>query len=851
MTNHPIENDIGQLFMCGFYGLEPSKEILDLITTHNLGSIILFSRNIESREQVQKLTNDLQTAARNAGHTRPLLIAIDQENGVVRRLGSSGTYLPGSMALGAIHSTSDAYQVAKATAIELKALGINWNLAPVMDVNSNPLNPVIGVRSFGEDPQLVARMGIAQVEGYHQQCVVTSLKHFPGHGDTASDSHVDVPLINKSYEELEKTELLPFLYAIQSKGNAHPSSIMISHISLPTLIKEKDQVASLSPEIVKGILRQEFKYEGVVITDCLEMEAINKRGGSAVAAVKALQANNDIVMLCHTYGVQKKAFQLVKNALNNNQFDKHAINRSLERIALLKDRFISRDSILSPQNLNIIACEDHLKLSSRLYDKVCSAVRNRRQLVPIHPSRDEHILFLTAEISLTLAIEPEQEPFEPLYNELKKRHKNTTYMKFNKETDPDERMHKADYVIIATANANLHPFQSKVVHLASKMASNLIVVAVINPYDLGVFDAIDTYYVTYEHTPPALKSFVRLLFGEIGNRSIPPVTIVSEIEPRSGVDLFPQYEVETHSFREIDACLNSIYHLWDILFHSDWSLSFDTFQRVLSQLENSTHLIVYNQDREVVGFAVCQVSYPTKQGQIALIMVHPLYQFQGIGTLLNDRCLEMFRHYGLSAMLGSTYPRFFPGIPNDKLGQHAQAFFKNRGYTVLATDIWTFVADLTHYEMPAHMQDQIQGGLWIGPPSNDKEEILQFQRECSQQWLHMYQQLIDKDDMENILIARDKDENGQIVASLILVTNHSHESSDMVWEDRRQVDKSSGGIACVSTLNGGDIEYLICYANNVLKSRGVITSYIDWVESIDLNSVTYYHKWAGYRLAVM
>ncbi|MGZ3603235.1 MAG: glycoside hydrolase family 3 protein, partial [Ktedonobacterales bacterium] len=210
------EQQVGQLFMAGFDGLEPTAEILDLIQRRAIGGVILFSRNTHDAEQVATLTRRLQEAAREAGHRYPLLIAIDQENGVVQRLVGIGTQFPGAMALGAAGSEELAYAVAEATGRELRALGINMNLAPVADVNNNPANPVIGVRSFGEDPQKVARLVAATVRGYRAAGVISVLKHFPGHGDTAVDSHLALPSVPHTMERLDAVELPPFKCGIEA-----------------------------------------------------------------------------------------------------------------------------------------------------------------------------------------------------------------------------------------------------------------------------------------------------------------------------------------------------------------------------------------------------------------------------------------------------------------------------------------------------------------------------------------------------------------------------------------------------------------------------------------------------------
>src|SRR5712692_4703955 len=259
-----LEEQIGQVLMVGFSGSTPSQEIIDLIQRFHIGNILLFSRNLRDAQQVLELTQSLQQIAKEAGQPYPLLIAIDQENGIVQRLGEAVTIFPGNMALGAIGSEEVVYKVALATGRELKALGINMNLAPVVDINNNPANPVIGVRSFGEDPHLVARLGAAMVKGFHAAGILSCLKHFPGHGDTAVDSHLALPTIPHTFERLEAVELVPFRSGVEAGAD----SVMIAHISFPALTHQEALPATVSPALVRGLLREKLGFDGVIISDC-------------------------------------------------------------------------------------------------------------------------------------------------------------------------------------------------------------------------------------------------------------------------------------------------------------------------------------------------------------------------------------------------------------------------------------------------------------------------------------------------------------------------------------------------------------------------------------------------------
>src|SRR5947209_4584979 len=325
--------------MVGFWGSTPSHEIIDLIQRYHVGNILLFSRNVRDTRQVLELTQSLQTIAKEAGQRYPLLIAIDQENGLVQRLGEAATIFPGNMALGAIGSEEVAYQVAQATGHELKALGINMNLAPVVDVNNNPANPVVGVRSFGEDPQQVARLGTAMVKGYPAAGMLSCLKHFPGHGDTAVDSHLALPKIPYTLERLETLELVPFRGGIE----AGAGSVMIAHVSFPALTEQNMLPATLSPAIVQGLLREKLGFSGVILSDCMEMRAISDTFGTERAAVTALQAGIDLVLVSHIYTRQRGSIEAILGAVEAHELSPQTIQQAAERVLRLKGRYLSWD----------------------------------------------------------------------------------------------------------------------------------------------------------------------------------------------------------------------------------------------------------------------------------------------------------------------------------------------------------------------------------------------------------------------------------------------------------------------------------------------------------------------------
>lgn len=325
-----LKEKIGQLFMLGFEGAAPSRAILRFIREFHIGGVILFKRNLKSPSQAARLTNALQRESL----PMPLLIAIDQEGGRVSRLPKGFTLFPGPAHLAGLNSTDRCYRVAEATAKELRAVGINMNLAPVLDVNTNPENPIIGDRSFGPDPALVGTLGLTMIAGYQDNRVIACGKHFPGHGDTSADSHKELPTVRQDIARLLEVEIRPFHHAI---GNGL-ASIMTAHVAYPQL--DPKEPATLSAPIVTGLLRDTLGFKGVVLTDDLEMRAIADRAGPGDAAVAAIGAGADLLLFCGNEVGQKAALGAVSRAVREKRISETRIDQSVLRILQMKEKFL-------------------------------------------------------------------------------------------------------------------------------------------------------------------------------------------------------------------------------------------------------------------------------------------------------------------------------------------------------------------------------------------------------------------------------------------------------------------------------------------------------------------------------
>ena len=331
MNDMTLKQAIGQLFMIGIPGATVDGASEALLKRWQIGNIVLFARNLRDGVQAARLTDDLQRLITAETGIRAYISA-DQEGGIVLRLVDGATPFPGNMAVGATGKPEFAEQIAYAIGRELLALGINMNLAPVLDVNNNPKNPVIGVRSFGTDPARVARFGRAAVRGYKRAGIACVAKHFPGHGDTEADSHTSLPTIPRDLGELEKCELLPFRAAIEEGLDA----VMTAHIAFPKL----DGVpATLSKTILTGILRRQLGFSGLILTDSMRMAGVADSYSPAEAAVMALKAGCDILLYSGMGEVEEAAVRAVHEAVARRAFEER-IYASAERIVAAKKRLV-------------------------------------------------------------------------------------------------------------------------------------------------------------------------------------------------------------------------------------------------------------------------------------------------------------------------------------------------------------------------------------------------------------------------------------------------------------------------------------------------------------------------------
>lgn len=351
-----LREAIGQLFIIGFEGNRTSEALKAFVSELAPGGVILFGRNLGSPEEIAALTHALQ-----ASSSTLLFIAIDQEGGKVARLQAPFTRWPSAEAVGAAGSTELTSAIAASIARELATVGINMNMAPVLDVLTNPENPVMAGRTYGSDPLTVARHGIAFFRGLAEQGVIAVGKHFPGHGDTTVDSHLALPLVPHDLDRLSAVELAPFAAAI----SAGIPALMTAHLLIPAL--DQDRPATLSRRILTDLLRVQMNFGGLVISDDLLMQGITDSTAPGEAAVRFLEAGGDLMLICQDEAAQRQALRAVVEAVEIGRLTEARVWASCDRIAKAKAQYLRRAPAASAGTLRaVVGCDAHRRLAERL-----------------------------------------------------------------------------------------------------------------------------------------------------------------------------------------------------------------------------------------------------------------------------------------------------------------------------------------------------------------------------------------------------------------------------------------------------------------------------------------------------
>ncbi|CAG8977340.1 hypothetical protein HYALB_00009212 [Hymenoscyphus albidus] len=759
----PLWNDldwaIGQMFYMGFDGTEVTPQIRILIEDHHLGSILLTTKNLKSAQQTANLVQELQTIAHKAGHPVPLLIALDQENGGVNSLFDNDyiCQFPSAMGVAATGSLELAYEVANATGKELIAVGINMIMGPVLDVLTNARYQPLGVRATGDDPQEVSQYGIAAMNGYKDAGITTCGKHFPSYGNLDFlGSSLDMPIITETLEQLSLGALVPFRNAIREGLDA----MMVGGCAIANADMSVMH-ACLSDQVVDDLLRGDLGFNGVTISECLEMDALNKDIGVRGGTVMAVEAGCDLVLLCRSYQVQLEAISGLKLGIENGMISRDRINLSLKRILHLKSKCTSWPQALNPTGIDQLSIlhPTHLALSTKAYDKSITIMRDKGHILPLSnaSSLGDDLLLLTPlvkplpasaatkVVSETQGATTEHDKAhrssimsgEGVFRELgralaRQRHGkllHTSYTANGVRPVHENLINKAATIIVVTADANRNLYQNSFTKYVAMFCSlltaggkkkSLIVVSVSSPYDFAMDKDIDTYVCTFDFTETAMSALVRALFGEFTPSGTLPGTLrksrkVTKSRQQWLVEGFDRNR-DQEGLEELIKTVekNSPANQFCPLAGATAS-SFELVSVVGTdiEVEEEFHYVVRNSSTQAL-FGFCSTYFYQGVGMIGAIFVDPAKRNLLIGHSLHKRAMRgLLQRPGIEKIqLGLGLPGIYLGIPMSDLseGGRLKCWFANNGWDILSPRLlYTLtIRNLSHWEIPEGLLPSIQ-----------------------------------------------------------------------------------------------------------------------------------------------
>ncbi|MBZ0292165.1 MAG: glycoside hydrolase family 3 protein [Anaerolineae bacterium] len=520
-----LEQRIGQMFMVTLHGAQITEVGQAFLEQWQPGAVVLFTSNVGTPAAMTRLTNAYQQTMRDQNAV-PLLIAIDQEGGLVQRLTDGFTQLPGPLILTGAGRTDMPYNVSSMVAEELSAVGINMNLAPVADLETYRENPIIRLRSFGNDPQIAGDALAKYVQGLQAGGVVATLKHFPGHGDTREDSHGELPMIRLDRERLESVEIESFRHGI----NAGAEVVLVAHIWYSALEPQPGLPASLSHNIVTGILRDELGFDGVVMTDAIDMSAVDLNFSYEEAVLKAVEAGVDIITAGPSIGLplQERMMQALLDAVQRGEISEERINQSVRRILSVKERYGLFDwQPLDPASADQrVNAENHATVIDDLFNAGTAIAYDRNDLLPLTPDRNAAIIFLATRYQIQ--------------NECSTYGGNIRWVGVGDSPSRDEigwateAANQSDVAVVFTQNAIYTKEQQDLVNALPP--EKTVAVALFSPYDWTTYPNVAAYMTTNSPMRPAVPAACALLFGAIPAQGQLAVTLAPELPAGSRAD---------------------------------------------------------------------------------------------------------------------------------------------------------------------------------------------------------------------------------------------------------------------------------------------------------------------------
>ncbi len=495
--------------MIAFAGAELPPSAAKRISEHGVAGVTLFRvHNIIDPPQISRLTGAIQHS-RPAG-TPPLLVAADQEGGQLVGLGEGTTQFAGAMALGATGDEALAERIGSATARELRALGVNVDYAPVCDVANNPANPALGIRSFGDDPDAVGRLAAATVRGLQGEGVAATAKHFPGAGDTAADPHHELPLVPRTSAELAERELVPFRAALAAGARM----VMTGHFALPD--QDDDLPTSLSAAVLRDLLRRQLHFDGVTVSDALDMHALAQGSAQIVDAIAALRAGEDVLLGTADESALERLEVGLAQAQRRGLFDADDDAAATHRLGELR-RWLGR---FEQPPLDVVGCGEHQALAAELAGRSITLVRNDDRLVPLKPAADARIAVVNSMPADLTPADTSSTVRPTLASALRRRLASVEEILLPAmpgEADIaglGDRLASFDLIIVGTFSAHLQPAQAALAAAVLASGKPTVTIALRTPWDLLAYPSTRTHVCSYGILPASTEALAAALLGE-------------------------------------------------------------------------------------------------------------------------------------------------------------------------------------------------------------------------------------------------------------------------------------------------------------------------------------------------
>ena len=720
LSEMTLKEKLGQLVMCGFEDPFYDEHARILIEEYKVGNIILFARNVVNMDQLIKLNKTLyKEIIKNTG-IMPF-ISIDQEGGMVTRIMDGATFCPGAMSVSASDNKENAYKIGNIMGSELVKLGINLNLAPSLDVNNNPKNPVIGVRSYSDNPARVSEFGNAYIKGLQEQGIIATAKHFPGHGDTVVDSHLGLASLNFGLDRLENVELVPFKSAIKNGVKA----IMSAHI----IFKELDSVpATLSSNILTKLLREKLCFEGLIVSDCMQMKAIDNLYTTEAGTVMAINAGINIACVCHSLERQVNSLRALEEAINEGKIKMEVIDERVERILKIKE---SISSIMDAEFYNKNETElasyfdgiaKHKEASQEISDTALTLYKGK-----LFENKGKSLLIGNVPFASTIAEDKlnSRNLLEMARLELK----NFDVLEIDLNPENIEEIiakaTKYEHVVYVTYNACNNENQLTLANKLAKVIKDFYVIASRNPYDCMGLSDVSNVVCLYEYTPVSIRTMLKYLKGEIKAQGFMPVDVDRRLPIGASIYLgLDDYKFEDN-IKYLD--LLSKKGIRYVFLSAQMEEANDSFYKELEEtikyanIKNIKLVVDVNKheyevlkEKDLINkLAVVRLDYGFSKEEI-LAMQNEDFLVELNASTINDRLLKYlkdnnadFSRYRISH---NFYPKPYTGL-SFKQVKEKNELLKKYGFSVIMWIPTTVNKRLPLYEGLPTIEDQRYGNI--------------------------------------------------------------------------------------------------------------------------------------------